>query len=110
MCLPDPGVSEKPLVNVSIWDVLKARDELQVPLPAFPCSLMRMLSCPGHFTDSWKLGRRCSPQGGCLMKHVPVQEEAQARFWACEVGKQDFAADFILHLEHQDLSMRLHFR
>ncbi len=44
------------------------------------------------------------------MKHVPVQEEAQARFWACEVGKQDFAADFILHLEHQDLSMRLHFR
>ena len=36
MCLLGPGVSEKPLVNVSIWDVLKARDEPQVPLSALP--------------------------------------------------------------------------
>ena len=41
---------------------------------------------------------------------MSFQEEAQARFWACEVGKQDFAANFILTLEHQTLSMRLHFR
>ena len=41
---------------------------------------------------------------------VPVQDEAQARFWACEVGKQDFAANFELSLHHQQLSMRIHFR
>ena len=39
-----------------------------------------------------------------------LQEEAQARFWACEVGKQDFVANFVLSLDHQDLFMRLHFR
>lgn len=42
---------------------------------------------------------------------MPVQDEAQARFWACEVGKQDFAANFELSLDHhQQLPMRLHFR
>ncbi len=30
--------------------------------------------------------------------HMPMQDEAQARFWACEVGKQDFAANFELCL------------
>ena len=42
------GVSEKPLVNVSIWDVLKAKDEPQVALLPTPCSLMRMLPCLEH--------------------------------------------------------------
>ena len=39
-----PGVSEAPLVNVSIWDILKATDEPQVPAPAPPCSPMCVLS------------------------------------------------------------------
>jgi len=41
---------------------------------------------------------------------VREQDEAQARFWACEVGKQDFAANFELRVDHKELSMRLHFR
>lgn len=41
-----------------------------------------------------------------------LQEEAQARFWACEVGKRDFTSCFILadKGDEPQITMRLHFR
>ncbi|BDA44775.1 hypothetical protein COCOBI_06-2530 [Coccomyxa sp. Obi] len=41
-----------------------------------------------------------------------TKEEAQARFWACEVGKRDFTCCFILadKGDEPQITMRLHFR
>ncbi|KAK9908320.1 hypothetical protein WJX75_005984 [Coccomyxa subellipsoidea] len=41
-----------------------------------------------------------------------TKEEAQARFWACEVGKRDFTSCFILadKGDEPQMTMRLHFR
>ena len=105
------GLGEDAVVNRSLWDLLKPCGETVVR-PCLPRGMrwiargwraLRLERAPtlGSAQDSAQLWRRASwllapwPPGATTRCLAP-QEDAQARFWACDTGKKDFAASFLL--------------